>query len=216
MKKLSLLSLSCVVLASGAYANIMIDNFSDGARSVIIKSGFELHHDAATVIGGTRSVYVEVFSNPLNQDYSVHVADPAGFAIGNSGTLVDGYVELAYLLNDLNADMSGEDRFRFSFLSNDLPMDFRVWVRSSSSNGGAWQFQDYVIGANLNAFDYDVFFSDFATTDFSDIDGLAFDFLTSPSGDFALTQIEAVPEPATMLALGAGLAALAARRRRKA
>lgn len=220
--RLTLLSLLAVVATTGAMANILIDDFADGERSIVIQSGSEQHVDSATVLGGFRGLYAFVNDNPLGQNFGVRVAEQPGFAIINSGTLTDGTAQFAYGYNpsftftDLNADFSSEDRLQLGFLSNDLDLGLTVEFRSSSVGGGTWFSENYIVLTNLNSFNFDVMFSDFPGMDFSDVDQIVFTFSPAPSGDFTLTQIEAVPEPATMLALGAGLAALAARRRRKA
>lgn len=219
MKKLFALTL--LVVAGGANAAHVIDNFSDGAYSTSILAGTDLNWQNGTMIGGIRGTELTVDSNPLNQPLQLSIGS-GGLSIINSGTLTDGRLTLHYGYtsgfgnNDLNKNFNsnGWDRLSFAFLANDNPMTMTVTLRTTS--GGVSTSTANIAGGQMSAFTQDFFFSGFSGgANFNDIDSMSFLFDTGPSGDFALDSVQLVPEPASMIALASALGALAARRRRK-
>jgi hypothetical protein len=60
----------------------------------------------------------------------------------------------------------------------------------------------------------DIAFSDFGAFNFADVDQVIFQLDSTASGDTVIDSFEAVPEPASMIALGLGVAALVSRKRK--
>lgn len=206
----------------------MIDDFSTGSFAQSITAGSWIGSQLGSMYGGERDSGMLVQANPLNQFMDMSVQ--SGLVITSSGALLDGQSGVEYDgVGDetdnvapfergpgLNANFSASaDRFRLNFLANDLPMSVLAYVYTYGSPD-ALSTSTVAVGANQNSFSVDIPFSSFAGgASFSDVDRFGFIFETGPSGDFALESIEAVPEPATMAAIGAGIVGLIARRRRK-
>jgi len=218
MRKIILLALA--ITGSAAHA-LMIDDFSTGNINDSITSGNNVLVTAATVPGGFRYTNNIIDANPLNRSHSVIVT--SGVFVSDSQTLVDAQAWIAYgvdansnFTNDLNLDLSGNDRFRFTFASNDLPATIQMQVYQNGF--GAPLSAIYNIAPNmiLTNQTVEIMFSDFAGVNFADVDGIGIFIDTTASGDVVLDSFEAVPEPASMVALGLGVAALVARKKRKA
>lgn len=217
MKTFALIALMGIGTAAHA---VMIDDFVDGNVNDSISSGSNITEQAATVPGGLRTVYHEIEANPLNLSHSTVVIN--GIFASDNKTQVDSFTELVYGVSnsgltfvDLNLDLSGQDRFRFNILSNDLNANIRAWVRTSSD--GNWINSSWVpVLPNMVLMNQtvEVLFSDFGAFDFSDVDQIAFDLDSTASGDTVIDSFEAVPEPASMIALGLGVAALVSRKRK--
>jgi hypothetical protein len=190
---------------------LVLDDFTTGPYSVSIQSGFDQALQNGAMIGGQRSTYVEVQSNPLNQYLDFMITN--GFQLTSSGTLVDAYTKIGYgATADLNANLAGYNAFKVRVISNDLPMNMAVTLSSSTGNQSETVA---VVVPNGTFFDVLVPFSLFTSfNQFQDVDKISFGLDSVTNGDFALAGFEAVPEPATLLALGTGAAILFARRRK--
>lgn len=219
-----------ILAALGATASanaLLFDDFSTGPYSVTLTSGMNTAFQAASVPGSTRVTRLAVESNPLNTAISLAVG--AGFAVVDSGTLADNWARIGYgyenngsgglVVDPMNLNLTGLSSFQIDFLSNDLANDVKVYV--GTWNGTSLDLSTATAvapgGNNTTPFSLNISFASFTgTANFADADVVVFEFDNSPSGDFALRRLEAVPEPMSMLALGAGVAAVIARRRKKA
>lgn len=222
MKSLGILCL--VVVATTAQA-LMIDDFSTGAINDSISAGSGSTYTAALgAVGGNRYVYHDVLDgNPLGLSHSTIVATGPGIFASDSKTLVDAYTTIKYGSNasgvfgafDMNLNFSSFDRIRLNVLSNDQPTSIRVGV-GNNTNGFRFQTINLAGGPALVPQTVDFLFTGFTggSFNFGDVDRIEIVIDTTASGDFVLDSVEAVPEPASMIALGLGAAALVARRKR--
>src|SRR3972149_1290116 len=133
-------SRNLAVLASGvlcvsvAHAQILIDDFTTGPYFKTLTSGSDLNVQTGTMAGLRRATFMQVEQNPLSQRFELSIGD--GFAVSNSGSSVDGMLDLGYgydstgpaglLANDLNWNLSGLDRLRATFLSNDRSLSVSI------------------------------------------------------------------------------------------
>ncbi len=215
-------SWSLILLAAAAASQaVLIDDFTTGEYSSEITSGYEMDLQHGDMLSGARGTYMRVLSNPLETPALSYVIQN-GVAIVSSGTLLRGFVEFAYgyalegdtpIPQDMNLDLSGDSAFRIHFLANDLPLS--VAVLAGQYNTGFWRGTIDVPGGQLDPFTVDVPFSSFEEgIDWADVDQIVFDITGSPSGDYAISRLETVPEPASIAVLAMGAAALIARKRR--
>lgn len=217
MKKL--LFLSALATVASVHA-VVLDEFSDGDASVVLSASDQFDFKPASVPGGTRGLYLAIMDNPRNQIGEIYVS--AGKFTESAGVRTKTNVQLAYgfesdggsgfITDDMNLDLSAYNEFRFNFDSNDLDLMMTVYV-GSFNNGYSTVSRLVAGGRNETAFVESFSFGDFAGANFGDIDQIVIEFENSAGGDYALENFEAVPEPATMAAIGLGLAALIRRRR---
>jgi hypothetical protein len=222
MKKALLVSsaLSLGILAAvPASALVVIDDFSSGAVAQSITSGSLLDFQNGTMSGGDRGLKMEVTSNAFSLSYQVNTVTGTFNVSSQAG--VDGYTQIGYgyfnnagafAFQDLNLDLSGEDRFEMDILSHDQPVSVTMSLRSA----GATQMITKNLPGNMvnTPMTLTYNFSEWTTINFADIDQILVEFNTQVSGDLTIDSIEAVPEPATMTLL-AGALALAARRKKR-
>lgn len=205
-----------LVASSPAFAVVMIDDFDTGLYSFTTDtSSIVTDNRAATVLGGNRTTSTLVVTNPEQTFLTLKVGNPTTgtLTVGNGDGMVS-RVEVAYgVLAPLNANLlaGGNTAFRFRVRSNEKPLTYRIFLESSSAGG----FQPTVTGSiaagtNFNA---DVAFSNWTATALGDVDAVYLQFENAAAGDYTLDSVSAVPEPATLIALGAGLAALVRRKR---
>lgn len=222
-KALSLVLLAGIASAANA---IIIDDFTV-PMSVSIQSGSWVSTQlgaAANIIGTERDVEQVVLANPLGQYMDV-TCYGAGLSVVSNGFLTDSEVTFQYdgagdeagntgpgtLLTNAGAGgpllAAGADRIRVNFLGNDLHVKIEATLRLAGSiidSGIAHR-------AAMSGAGYEEILLNPASMAIAD--SISIKFKADPSGDFALKSIEAVPEPASMLALGLGIAGAVARRR---
>lgn len=205
------------VLATSAHAAIVIDDFSTGPYSASLSNlASDAALQSAAVPGGTRATQVSITANPISQTARFDIS--GGLLTLNGDIFVQTFSGLAYGFeaagpDDLNLNLSGDDRFRLNFLANDLPLNLTMQV---TTNGVVTATAPQVVPGGITSITaIDVPFSAFAGANFSDIDQIRFLFSTSPSGDFALSNLStvAVPEPAALSLIGAGMTLFLRRRR---
>ena len=219
MKKIALIALS--VVGAGAHA-LVLDGFTGGSyNSGYISSGGANGWQAtATVVGGVRATYLGILANNEEEDARLRVRGvvSGGTYSVSAGPGVSVLAQVGYGFavgsvslgsNDLNLDLTATNDIRLNFLSNDLALDTTVALYSNGALIGA---QNKIVGGNANPFSETFAFGG---SGLSDVDQIVVSFFNSPSGDWALSSVEAVPEPASMAILGLGMAALARRRNRK-
>ncbi len=217
------LIIGAIFVAGAAQATVLIDNYSTGIYNKTITGGSDLAFQTGSMLGGDRYSSMMVETNPFGLELQTNIQNGAYALSSQSGVNAMGELGYGFQANgagtsfqDLNFNFSGENAFKLNFLSSDTPGTVMMSVRSSSSNGGAFSSVTKPIpGNSVNTpFMTSFSFSEFAGINFSDVDQLVIKFDTGISGDIALDSVEAVPEPATMIVLGAA-AAVAARRRKR-
>ena len=211
-------------LAVASQANIMIDDFSSGSGSdTIVATNTNFVFQNGTMLGSDRLVWHTISANPLNLDHKATVIN--GIFSAAAKSQVDSMTQLGYgfqpvggfTVQDMNANFSAESRFRVTCLSNDLGGTISVNVRSASQFSGAYVAStlNLVPGMNSTTHTYEFAFSSFTGFNFADVDQVVLVIDNNASGDTIIDTFEAVPEPTTMALLGLGLAAVAARRRKR-
>lgn len=229
MRKLLVLS-GIAACAASANAIIIIDDFTTGTG---FSDGLGVVGSKVTVsqpggmMGGERDVRLEVASvGGFGQMLKFEVG--TGFTVTSTGAGVDGKTELQYDLagdetpgspffsgtQGATVNFAPETAFRVRFLFNDLPLNMTL---TADLGGLTWSATTLVGGGISSPTDVIVpFASMLGPGAFPGLTSrLTVSFDTSTAGDFAVGEIAAVPEPASMTALVLGLGALAARRRRK-
>lgn len=222
------LVLGCfAVFAAHSQSAVLIDGFTTAQSLTVTGTATLAINRVATggsTIGTARTLAGINDANPFGLTAFAGIG--SGMAVYSSGPRVDGRIEFAYGYDtaggsvdmNLNLAAGGNNRLRLQFDSNDQDLTLRVFVRSTSGTAGStlMAFSQTVLGGRpTTAFTEDVLFSSvlIAPLALSDVDQIHIQFDTAPAGDFSLTRMEAVPEPATMVALGLGAAALLRRRR---
>lgn len=218
------LVLAAVVVSGVAQANVTIDNFTTAYFDTIIGGTSVQFQQGAGIIGGERDVELNVLANPLNQFLDIAIA--GGLTVISNGFGVQSKVSLQY--DGLNDEVGNTgpgkvltnaggaplgigfcNAVRVGFIGNDLKVNIQVEARLAGVVIG--------VGNGMRAAGQGVGFEDIAMAPaaLAAADSLTFRFQADPSGDFAISGLECVPEPASMAALGLGFAALVARRRSK-
>lgn len=208
--------------------SILIDDFSDGNITHNVDSStFEAAAlTGASVFDGDRATFIGQVTQDASQRSQLRVAG-GRLAVSNddgvSNTASLGYgstgigSNLAFQFNFAsNLSLGSNNALRFDFLRTDLPLTITVDFYSNGITPAA-TYTKNVVGNQFNPFSVTVSSADLTsgTATWNNFDLMVVTFDTAVSGDFALDRVEAVPEPATMAAVAVGMAAMAARRRKK-
>lgn len=213
-----------------ANAATLVDDFTTGTFTTSVAGASGASSGAlfqtGSMLGGIRADAIRITSNPLGLIAGLGVSDyNGGFVYTSNSTLLGSEVGIGwgfksdanpsgYATSDLNANFSGDTSLKLDFLANDLPLDLTVAVQT---NGGGYATKTVSVpGGQFAPFSVAVNYADLTGASFSigDIDQIALFAKTSPSGDFALSHVESVPEPAPMIVMGLGLVGLLARKRK--
>ncbi len=214
-----------LLTVAGLSQAIVIDDFNSGAVTSVINGGSVSSYTASGVLGGFRYINQNVVSNFGLSHTSAVTSGANGYYVSSAKTGVDANEKIGYGLDvtgnnsvgtDLNLNLSSLSAFTFQVLENDLSTDFKIGIFSRTS--GLTTFSNiHTVGSVVwgSPTTVTVNFSEFSNpVDFADVDAISFYVDGVLDDDVVLDNFEAVPEPATMTLLVAGVAALAARRKK--
>ncbi|MEI7576314.1 MAG: PEP-CTERM sorting domain-containing protein [Armatimonadota bacterium] len=202
----------------------VLDDFSTGSfNSGYFSSGsVNAWVNASGAQGGNRFLSSTITANPLGGDARARVVTVAGIYSVGTESQVDIVSRLGYgfanssltpASNPLNTDLSLNPKLDLVFDSNDVAQPVTATIYT---NGGAnthtltLNAPGGIVPSSPQSLVFD--FTSVAGL-LTDVDAIVFDFDPSAGGDFSLTTVQAVPEPASIAVLGLGIAAL--KRRRK-
>ncbi len=201
----------------------LFDNFSSGAYdsgNLTAIATTNAWQTPATVPGNVRFVQSAIVANPFNQNYRVQIVPGFGMTFVDSGVGLKGNLSLGYgyangstaaVSNPLNLNQTGSPIFAVTFMSNDLPNATTVTLYSSTTGGSVARAFNVPALASPATFNFD--FTGEAAL--ADVDSVLVSFSPSANGDFGVSRIESVPEPASIAAIGIGLVGIARTRRRR-
>lgn len=231
MKRIGI-AIAALAVMSSAHAVILLDDFNGGG--VIGSTSVTAYNAQVLAPGNTRLLTVNVNSNPLVRPARFEVS--GGNLFFETGTSMNTQLSVNYFgsltsgtplsgtgtltLAQMNPfspvlNLSSESAFQIDYINNDQTTT-GLFVYAWNNN--FTQFVSTpavstVVGSGSVIIPFSSLFN--ANVTANNIGMIGFGVLAPNGNDITITQWSAVPEPGTMLALGAGLAALAARRRRK-
>ncbi|GAB4122884.1 MAG: hypothetical protein Fur0036_08790 [Fimbriimonadaceae bacterium] len=231
MKKI-FLPISLLALAAMSQA-VVIDTFTDNQFAQFASDGYSVNSSPVGAIAGAgaRTYSADISANPNNrfirmQNTSGNLVIQAGSGVAgnafiiltgalNAGAPTSGGVSFPPLGDHtpMNLDLSAYNALEIDYLGNDQAstgVAVVVYDNMFANSDVSAVFNPTVGNGTLSI----PFSSIFSTVPANSVGliGLRVDI---PNGnDIAFGEIRAVPEPATMIAMGAGLLALARRRRK--
>lgn len=226
-KKLLLLALALPAVSN---ATIVLDNFSSGPFLHTSSVNAYTSQTGLTAITPTRYVAHTFVANPDLRNMRTEAS--TGAASFSTGVNVDGKFNVNYMLslktgvpasgtglltladfNPANIDLSSESAFRLDYVNNDQP-NTMLYVYGWDTTFSSFNSSAGVAIAPGSGSVVIPFSSFMTTISPNSLGMIGFGVLAPTSNDVTITQFSAVPEPASMIALSAGLLALARRRRK--
>ncbi|AMV35899.1 PEP-CTERM sorting domain-containing protein [Planctomyces sp. SH-PL62] len=222
-RKLVALAALLALASSSARADLVIDDFGSSAQSAAVTGlGSTSSTTAAAVLGGTRTLFLDVTDNPLNRSAVASVDTGTGYFFLESGAGVGANGSIVYDAG--GAGLGGVDlassgsQFTFDVVFGDASLALGIQV--TDTLGGTDTFTLSTPGVGLVNF----LFGNFSGVDFSSVASIAVLFSAPDGADLALnfvgvtggnTTPPVVPEPTSAGLMGLGVVGLilAARRR---
>jgi hypothetical protein len=230
MKRISVLA-GLVAIAATSHA-VVIDNFTSAATAQ--SGGFDAYvlNFTTGAMGNTRTIQHQVLGNPDLRTVDTFIS--GGFASVNTGVNVNSQVQLMWfgqlasggqtsdsgLMPITNVmpfsptvSLAGNNQFTISVAANDLAttkFSMRVWD-TTLSNSFTSAAHSVAVGSSTVVIPFSEIAYNLQT---NNIGGVALIMDLPQSNDVTITNVAAVPEPASLSALG--LALLALRRRKRA
>lgn len=222
MKRLLPLALLAIG-AQASHAMVMLDNYDSGAIDLLLNwpNNSIQTNRVGTMVGGQVWTELAIAANSNQNNARLRVNTSLGRMDVSSEVLVQALMFSTYGVDsagdfsassDLNLDLSGESRFEVDFFYVETPLLVSITLYDAESIYGSTQVTTTVSSGFSKKASFD--FSAFTGYDFSDVDAILFDITAPTSSDYSINSFSAVPEPASMAALGLGLACLARRRKR--
>ena len=188
--------------------SVILDDFTTGAYSKSLHCGEHSAFRNGTMIGGVRNTFFQVpcgdGANPFDQTASLEILKDGPLAFG-AGIRVFHRVEVLYGFDKggftpLNLDLTGFDRLRVKFDSNDLVLNFNVVVLMQDGTSrvqAACNLQPGTLPFNVDLRFAEDFATQTGTPDWSDVDAVDIIFQSGSAigaNDYAVTAFNATDE----------------------
>ena len=222
MKK-GLVLVGAAMLGASAHAVVVDDFLTGGYSSGAFSSGNQSAWTNASVFGGIRYTSLTIDVNPLAGDAKTRVITTPGILEVSTDADVDTHMSLGYGFaassttvgsNALNMNLISTPIFSMTFRSNDL---LQPVVATIFTNNGASSFTRTINAVGgITPTSPVTYLFDFTSdaASLGDVDAITFNFDPQPGGDFSLSGIQTVPEPASLAVLAIGGAAMLRRRKK--